>query len=420
MTINPEVIADSRNAERRRTAGRSKAHHHNALLTRAGLHERMFTWAFKGLVYPQIWEDPELDAEALEIGPRDRIVAIASGGCNVLSYLAARPAHIDAVDLNRAHVSLTRLKLAAARYLPDFESFHRFFGDACHPDNVRAYDTWLRDRLDAAARDYWEGRDLLGRRRITLFARNFYRYGLLGKFIGASHLVARLYRRDPQVLLSANTLAEQKAIYEELIAPLFDKKLVRWLVNMPVALYGLGIPPAQFEALAGPCRQDMASVLNQRLERLACDFSVKENYFAWQAFGRRYPEEGAGLLPPYLSRSNYDAVREGASRVEVHRTSFTRFLSSQPGASLDCYVLLDAQDWMTDDDLTALWTQITRTARPGARVIFRTAGAPTILPGRVPDVILGEWTYLAERSAALGQRDRSSIYGGFHLYRLNR
>ena len=37
---------------------------------------------------------------------------------------------------------------------------------------------------------------------------------------------------------------------------------------------------------------------------------------------------------------------------------------------------------MNDADLTALWTEITRTARPGARVIFRTAADERLLPGR--------------------------------------
>ncbi len=71
---------------------------------------------------------------------------------------------------------------------------------------------------------------------------------------------------------------------------------------------------------------------------------------------------------------------------------------------------------MTDEDLNGLWREITRTARPGARVIFRTAGAETILPGRVADVILSQWDYRREQSAALTQRDRSAIYGGFHVY----
>ena len=66
--------------------------------------------------------------------------------------------------------------------------------------------------------------------------------------------------------------------------------------------------------------------------------------------------------------------------------------------------------------LTALWREITRTARPGARVIFRTAGETTILPGRVPDALLSQWTYEPARSAEIFAKDRSAIYGGFHLY----
>ena len=44
-----------------------------------------------------------------------RVVTIASGGCNVLAYLTRSPAHIDAVDLNAAHIALNRLKLAAVQ-----------------------------------------------------------------------------------------------------------------------------------------------------------------------------------------------------------------------------------------------------------------------------------------------------------------
>ncbi|MEO1309138.1 MAG: DUF3419 family protein, partial [Pseudomonadota bacterium] len=79
--------------------------------------------------------------------------------------------------------------------------------------------------------------------------------------------------------------------------------------------------------------------------------------------------------------------------------------------------LLDAQDWMTDAQLNALWDQITRTAMSGARVIFRTGGAPDILPGRVVAETLGRWSYDADASTKGFAADRSAIYGGFHLYR---
>ena len=65
-------------------------------LSREGLLERLFERLFRGLVYTQIWEDPEVDLEALALQPDSHIVAIASGGCNVLSYLTGDPARITA------------------------------------------------------------------------------------------------------------------------------------------------------------------------------------------------------------------------------------------------------------------------------------------------------------------------------------
>ncbi len=56
---------------------------------------------------------------ALRSSRGHRIVTIASGGCNALSYLIADPARIESVDLNPAHVAFNRLKIAALKALPD-------------------------------------------------------------------------------------------------------------------------------------------------------------------------------------------------------------------------------------------------------------------------------------------------------------
>ena len=121
-------------------------------------------------------------------------------------------------------------------------------------------------------------------------------------------------------------------------------------------------------------------------------------------------------MPPYLRREQFDTVRARVDRVEVLNRSVTEYLAGCPAASCDRYVLLDAQDWMTDAQLGALWTEITRTARPGARVIFRTAAEPSLLPGRLDPALLARWRYQEEASLAFTARDRSAVYGGFHLY----
>jgi len=109
-------------------------------------------------------------------------------------------------------------------------------------------------------------------------------------------------------------------------------------------------------------------------------------------------------------------VRARVDRVEVLNRSITEHLAGCADASRDRYVLLDAQDWMTDAQLNLLWSEITRTARPGARVIFRTAAEPSLLPGRVGPALLDRWRYEEALSRDLTRRDRSAIYGGFHLY----
>lgn len=386
----------------------------SSIFSRAGLSERLFTLAFSGLVYPQIWEDPVVDMEALELQPGQRMVTIASGGCNILSYLSAAQIEIDAVDLNAAHIALNKLKITAAAHLESYEDFRAFFGAADERRNVEIFDRVLAPRLDVETLAYWNKRDWRGRRRITQFARGFYTFGLLGRFIGMGHAAARLLGGNAAAMMQARTIEEQREIFDRELKPLFESRLLRGLLDSPAALFGLGIPPAQFEALREGRR--MHEVIFERLQHLACDYPLSENYFAWQAFNRGYGKAPDAPLPPYLQENCFARMREASGQVRLHNISFTDHLAVQPARRIDRYVLLDAQDWMADGPLNALWREITRTAKPGARVIFRTAGVATILPGRVRASLLDQWTYHAEKSAELTRKDRSAIYGGFHIY----
>lgn len=394
-----------------------KAAHQRPATTKRGALERLFTLMFQGFVYNQIWEDPEIDMEALELRPHHRMLTIASGGCNVLNYLAADPAKIVAVDLNPNHVALTKLKLSALMNLPSHAEFFRFFGQANDKANRAAYDDFLSQRLDKTTRLYWEKHIPLRGRRINMFARNLYRYGLLGRFIGVLHAVAKLHGKKLDPILSARTPEEQRRLFERHIAPLFDSKSIRFLSKSPVSLYALGIPPAQYDELVSGSEKDPVTVLRERVERLACDFPINENYFAWQAFGRGYDLEHREAVPAYLQRETYEKIRTRTDKVEIHHASLTDFLKTQPDQSMHRFVLLDAQDWMNNDQITALWREIDRTADArDARVIFRTAGADSPLPRKLPPDVLAPWTYLEDEGRAWHARDRSSIYGGFHVY----
>src|SRR6266567_7648059 len=256
------------------TALLKTAVYQNRVASKRGLSERLFAVWFHRLVYNQIWEDPRVDLEALKLEPTSRVLTIASGGCNVLNYLVADPAEIVAVDLNPAHVALTRLKIGALQYLPDYDSFFQFFGVAKDRANVALYERYLHDKLDEATRRYWDHRTVLGRRRIGFFAKGLYHKALLGKFIGFLHGFARLQGQHPSRILTARSLAEQRSIFAAEITPLFRTRLVRLLSRHPFILYSLGIPPSQFASLVEASSGDLAGLYHDRVRHLACDFAL--------------------------------------------------------------------------------------------------------------------------------------------------
>jgi S-adenosylmethionine-diacylglycerol 3-amino-3-carboxypropyl transferase len=386
-----------------------------------GVQQRAFSFWFQRLVYNQIWEDPRVDLLAMEVDSSTRIVTIASGGCNALNYLIARPASIDAVDINPAQVALTRLKLAAAAELPDHEALFRFLGRADAAGNANLYHRFIRPVLDPDTLAYWEKAPPWRKPRIAAFTEGFYRHGLLGRFIGFAHWLGRLAGGSPERLFEARTIEDQRRLFDRHIAPAFDHPLFRMGCAIPSMFYSLGIPPQQYAAMRADAERagyggDMAKLMRERVRRLACDFPLGANYFAWQAFARRYAADPNGAVPDYLKPEHFGPVHAGAARVRVHLASMTGFLGQQPARSLDRFLLLDSQDWMTRKQLDALWKAIDRAATPGARAVFRTAAADSPLERGERLAGLRRWRRDAITSAALWRLDRSAIYGGLHVY----
>ena len=402
-----------------------KAVHHHRLASKRGMLERLFTLWFRGFVYNQIWEDPRVDAQALGLGPESSLLTISSGGCNVLNYLVHQPKRIVAVDLNANHMALTRLKLAAVKHLPDYESFYNFFGHGRHPDNIANYRKYIRPHLDPLTIGFWESSDWPGRKlgphRINYFKTGLYERAKLGQFFRLVHGLAKQMRRDPARLLAAKTLQEQERIFEDTFGPLFENRLVRWMGRQPVAVYSLGIPPSPHAAMLEEQEGDGQKLFDMykgRVKRLACGFPLDDNYFAWQAFGRRYDHEGRKALPDYLKRENYETVKAMADRVETHVAPLADQLRAEKPGSLNGFILLDSQDWMPPQVIDELWGEIARVGGPGTRVIFRTAGEKSPIEGALTPEHMARFEYQPARSRELHAQDRSAIYGMFHIYHL--
>jgi len=383
--------------------------------------QRLFSLWFNGLVYNQIWEDPEVDAAALGLDSNSHILTIASAGCNVLNYLVYSPAGITAVDLNPAHMHLTRLKIAALKYLPDYEAFYTFFGTAEDKNNIANYKRWIAPHLDYATRRFWEGGRLSKlfrkRGRIAFFSKNFYRHSRSALFLRFAQHLAWFSGARPQALLKARSLEEQRNLFEQHVAPLFDHWLIKSLSWMPVTVYGLGIPPQQFGRLRQSSKGGMASLYRERVRRLLCDFDIQRNYFAWQALDCRYNQSDVLALPPYLRAGYYQTIKAGVGRVKTSISDIRSFLNRSPDGSFNAFVLLDAQDWMPLHVIRDLWGSILRCAKPGARIIFRSAGVLSPVEAALcASPLRRSFRYHEKESRKFFGQDRSAIYGGFHLY----
>jgi S-adenosylmethionine-diacylglycerol 3-amino-3-carboxypropyl transferase len=395
----------------------------DGITSKQGFLQKLFALWFDAFVYNQIWEDPRVDLQALQLNGDSRVLTISSGGCNALNYLIENPESVMAVDLNAYHIYLLQLKLTALQFLLTYEDFFAFFGFGKHKRNVANYKKYIAPNLDKNARQFWESNGFLGNllygNRINYFARGgLYEHSRNSYFLRFFHGFSRLSGWQPQEVLKAETLAEQERLYEKNIAPFFDSLLVQTVGRMPVTMFGLGIPPQQYEELKKDLvkHRTVIDVYRERAKRLACAYPIKENYFAWQAFSRKYDTENRRAVPEYLKAENYETLKSNAHKIRTNINSVTEEIKQNPKGAFNRFVFLDAQDWMNAKTMTELWQTISDRAEPNSRIIFRTAGAALPIEKNLPANLRARFDYKQELSAELFMQDRASIYGGFHLY----
>jgi S-adenosylmethionine-diacylglycerol 3-amino-3-carboxypropyl transferase len=385
--------------------------------------QKLFAVWFDAFVYNQIWEDPRVDLQALKLDENSRVLTISSGGCNALNYLLANPQSVTAVDLNRHHIFLLNLKIAALKFLPSYEDFFAFFGYGKSDRTVESYEKFIAPKLDRETRKFWESSSLLGkithRRRINFFRKGgLYEHSRNGYFLRFFHKFSRLLGCRPEEVLRARNADEQEKLYDQYIAPFFDSFVIKAIGKMPVTMFGLGIPPQQYDELKKDLDENanLIDIYRTRTKRLAVSYPIYENYFAWQAFARKYDTQNRQAVPEYLKAENYETLKQNAEKISTKIGSVTDEIKNQPESAFNRFVFLDAQDWMNAEMMTALWSAIAEKSESGSRIIFRTAGAASPVETNLPANLREKFVYEEDLSKELFKQDRASIYGGFHLY----
>ncbi len=372
------------------------------------------------LVYNTCWEDPRLDRVALQIHSQDDIMVITSAGCNALDYVLCEPRHVYAVDMNPRQNALLDLKIAGIRAL-DFETFFRMFGYGQLRHAKWIYQSQMRQHLPAWSRNFWD-------KKIKWFdnsRHSFYFRGSSGTFARMMKVYGdKIIRARPALdaLLDAETVEQQKDIYENQLRDKFWSGLVKFALNRDTIMSMLGVPRAQRRQIETTYSGNLVQYIQECMEGVFVKLPLRDNYF-WRVYING--EYSRACCPEYLVEENFNRLKAGlVDAVSTHTDSVQGFLEKHNG-TISKFVLLDHMDWLSDHFFPLLekeWQAIVDRAAPRARLIWRSGGFRTDYINQVHvqrnnhlvravDLLNFDEALAAE----LHPRDRVHTYGSFYI-----
>jgi S-adenosylmethionine-diacylglycerol 3-amino-3-carboxypropyl transferase len=339
------------------------------------------------LFFAQVREDPLLEIEALAPGSDDTVIVIGSGGCTALSLVAAGAGRVVAVDINRTQNHLLELKAVAGAALSPGLAV-AFLGGAPVEGTARlATYARFRRHLSPAARAYWDARPRALRRGVI-------GAGVSEQFVGLVCRGVRAFVHSParcSELLASPTLATQREFYRRVWNTRRWRGLFAMLLNRWVFIRAY--EPAFFRHVQSP---SFARHFHRTVEHGLTEVPVASNYFLHQMLTGFYPAGVEHGLPPYLGAAGSPAMARGSARLEIIDGAITDYLRGQPDASIDGFALSNICEWLTPEQIDALFGEIVRTATPGARLCFRNFVGWTEVPVR--------WRGVVEEDRARGER----------------
>jgi S-adenosylmethionine-diacylglycerol 3-amino-3-carboxypropyl transferase len=347
------------------------------------------------LSYAQCWEDWQVLEAALELGPGQRVLSVASAGCNSLA-LALRGAEVTGIDLSAPQLALCELKLAGG-HLP-YPRFLELLGLA-EGDPTDAYRE-LEPHLSAGCRDYWRAHQqaLAGG---VLGAGRFERY--LATF---TQRVLPLIHSQGRIrgLIDPKGLEAQRAWHDRHWSTLRWRGLFRVFFSRFV-MARLGRSPEQFAQVEGT----VADRILARCDAVLGGQELSENpYVQWILEGAW---RSVAIAHPYLRLEGHAGLLEAAERVRWVHASLEEHLPTVPAGHYTAFNLSNIGEYLPEPVWGQLYTGLLGAAAPGARVAYWNLFVPRCAPAALAERVERH----PERSAALLARDRVPFYGAFVL-----
>lgn len=300
-------------------------------------------------------EDGASETAALDPAGK-RVLCIAASGSRAFDLLLADPAAIVAVDQNPAQIALAELFTAAYRQL-DYADFASLAGIADHPDRAAMLDLLL-PTLPPEARVFWSANraavagGLLYCGRWESFLRRFVRWAGPRRRALAARLLAAA---DPGAQWALWQTEWDDWRWRLLLHALACRPLWRWGLREP----GIAFVPRDF---------DMAGYARARFDHAARDLHLARLPFAWLLLTGAYHP---AVLPAYLTAGGHATIRARLDRLSFHAASLQEAIADPDAARFDAVSLSDYSSYCDLAVQRAVWADLGRRLRPGARVCER-------------------------------------------------
>lgn len=352
--------------------------------------------------YSQCWEDPRPSLKALEIGPEDDVLSIASGGDNSIALLLGRPRSLTVVDRNPAQLFLVELKIRAIEHL-GYDELLEFVGIRPCPDRGRVY-AFLRPHLSEAACCFWDKRPALIRDGLLFI-------GKYERFFQAMRRYVLPLMHSPETtraFLSCSTIEEQITFYEEVWAHRRWRTLFR-LICGKYLLGRLGRDRSLYRHVTMP---DTGDYLYRRTSRSLAEWPIRENpYFIFFLAGNYlWPES----YPLWLQRENFSALKERVSCLRLKHGSLENVLGACEPGDFSKFNLSNIFEYMSEEVYESTLRQLVRVSPSGGRLAFWSL----FLTRPIPESLVGRILPISPDGGAPLPSPSRSLYEDFWAWRI--
>lgn len=356
------------------------------------------------LVFTQNWEDPKADHDALKIKSNDTVLAITSGGCNVLGFLLSDPEIIYSIDINPAQSWMLELKIAAIRSL-GFDDFISFAGLKEHDNRLSLYER-MKPFLGNEALEFWNKQQKILKKGFLMNGK-YERFILLaGKFLNLLQGKKRV--RD---LFKDKNKEEQEAYFDNTWNTRRFHYLFKILFNKRM-LAKRGLVADYFHFDDGS--KSFAESFYNRSKKAFRDIPIKGNYFLSLYLLGKYSNDQE--VPDYLRKENFESIKSRLGRIKIITADAQGWLDSMPAESINCFALSNICELMSEKDTHRLFSAVSVTARKDSKIIFRNLMIPREVPEDLRSVVVKDEALSKE----IQFNDRSFVYGKVAAYTIHK